>query len=89
MALAYDVAIGLCYLTEDDFENARIQADWRFASDAAKGDPNSNLADYIKTGKYGDLFLHEWAKKDEHAKMPPKIYDERDGGFFLKLGGRL
>jgi len=88
-ALAYDVAIGLCYLTEDDFENARIQADWRFASEVMKGDPNFKLADYINTGKYGDLFLHEWAKKDEHAKMPPKIYDERDGGFFLKLGGAL
>ena len=39
-ALAYDVAIGLCYLTEDDFENARLQADWRFASEVMKGDPN-------------------------------------------------
>jgi hypothetical protein len=88
-ALAYDVAIGLCYLTEGDFRNLRVQADWRFASDSRKGDPNFDLMDYINTGKHGDLFLPDWAKKDEHATMPGKIYDERDGGFFLKLGGVL
>ncbi|WP_322089555.1 hypothetical protein [Burkholderia sp. BCC1999] len=86
-ALAYDVAIGLCYLTEDDFSKLRVQADWRFASDSRKDDPNFDLMDYINTGKHGDLFLPDWAKKDEHATMPEKIYDERDGGFFLNLGG--
>ncbi|OXI73839.1 hypothetical protein CFB81_11275 [Burkholderia sp. AU28863] len=88
-ALAYDVAIGLCYLTEDDLTYLRTQADWRFASDSRKSDPNFNLMDYINTGKHGELFLPDWAKKDENAKMPGKIYDERDGGFFLKLGGVL
>ncbi|MDN7504565.1 hypothetical protein QZM43_17700 [Burkholderia orbicola] len=88
-ALAYDVAIGLCYLTEEDLTYLRTQADWRFASDSRKSDPNFNLMDYINTGKHGELFLPDWAKKDDNAKMPGKIYDERDGGFFMKLGGVL
>ncbi|MCA8088469.1 hypothetical protein [Burkholderia cenocepacia] len=88
-ALAYDVAIGLCYLTEEDLTYLRTQADWRFASDSRKSDPNFNLMDYINTGKHGELFLPDWAKKDDNAKMPGKIYDERDGGFFMKPGGVL
>ncbi|MBR8071385.1 hypothetical protein KDW23_19195 [Burkholderia cenocepacia] len=88
-ALAYDVAIGLCYLTEEDLTYLRTQADWRFASDSRKSDPSFNLMDYINTGKHGELFLPDWAKKDDNAKMPGKIYDERDGGFFMRLGGVL
>lgn len=45
--------------------------------------------DYINIGKYGDLFLFDWVKKDESVVMLGKIYDEWDGGFFMKLGGIL
>ncbi|MGS0892567.1 T6SS effector phospholipase Tle3 domain-containing protein [Burkholderia stagnalis] len=87
MALAYDVAIGLCYLTEDDFSDLRVLADWRFVKGLGESGSGSYLSEYISTGKCNDLFLHEWVKKDEYAKIPSKIYDERDGGFFLKFGG--
>ena len=88
-ALAYDVAIGLCYLTEMDFEEIRIQADWRFANSLGDEGQNGKMADYIITGKCEKLFLQDWVVKDDHAKMPSKIHDERDGGFFLRLGGNL
>lgn len=88
-ALAYDVAIGLCYLTEMDFEEIRIQADWRFANSLGDEGQNGKMAEYIITGKCEKLFLQDWVVKDDHAKMPSKIHDERDGGFFLRLGGNL
>ncbi|KVL10673.1 T6SS effector phospholipase Tle3 domain-containing protein [Burkholderia sp. MSMB1826] len=88
-ALAYDVAIGLCYLTETDLEEIRIQADWRFANGLGDEGQNGKMAEYIITGKCEKLFLQDWVVKDDHAKMPSKIHDERDGGFFLKLGGIL
>ncbi|WP_321930242.1 T6SS effector phospholipase Tle3 domain-containing protein [Burkholderia cenocepacia] len=88
-ALAYDIAIGLCYLTEGDFADLRKQADWRFLSGLVRDGQNELFAEYIKKGKYKDMFLHKWVKNDPVASMPEKIYDERDGGFFLRLGSVL
>ncbi|MBR7946105.1 T6SS effector phospholipase Tle3 domain-containing protein [Burkholderia cenocepacia] len=88
-ALAYDIAIGLCYLTEGDFADLRKQADWRFLSGLVRDGKNELFAEYIKKGKYKDIFLHKWVKNDPVASMPEKIYDERDGGFFLRLGSVL
>ncbi|MBN3569910.1 T6SS effector phospholipase Tle3 domain-containing protein [Burkholderia cenocepacia] len=88
-ALAYDIAIGLCYLTESDFADLRKQADWRFLSGLVRDGQNELFAEYIKKGKYKDMFLHKWVKNDPTASMPEKIYDERDGGFFLRLGSVL
>ncbi|HHV7524861.1 TPA: T6SS effector phospholipase Tle3 domain-containing protein [Burkholderia orbicola] len=88
-ALAYDIAIGLCYLTEGDFADLRKQADWRFLSGLVRDGQNELFAEYIKKGKYKDMFLHKWVKSDPIASMPEKIYDERDGGFFLRLGSVL
>ncbi|HGF4016277.1 MULTISPECIES: T6SS effector phospholipase Tle3 domain-containing protein [Burkholderia] len=88
-ALAYDIAIGLCYLTEGDFADLRKQADWRFLSGLVRDGKNELFAEYIKKGKYKDMFLHKWVKNDPVASMPEKIYDERDGGFFLRLGSVL
>ncbi|MCA8238926.1 T6SS effector phospholipase Tle3 domain-containing protein [Burkholderia cenocepacia] len=88
-ALAYDVAIGLCYLTEMDWQDLRIQADWRFANSLGDEGQNGKMAEYILTGKCDKSFLQDWVVKDVHAKMPSKIHDERDGGFFMKLGGIL
>ncbi|RQS85535.1 T6SS effector phospholipase Tle3 domain-containing protein [Burkholderia seminalis] len=88
-ALAYDIAIGLCYLTEGDFADIRKQADWRFLNGLVRDGQNELFAEYIKKGKYKDMFLHKWVKNDPVASMPEKIYDERDGGFFLRLGSVL
>ncbi|VWC04702.1 T6SS effector phospholipase Tle3 domain-containing protein [Burkholderia lata] len=88
-ALAYDVAIGICYLTEDDFYKLRIEADWRFVEGLGDSNPSQKFYEYLSYGKYHKLFLQDWVKVDKDAMMPSKIHDERDGGFFLKIGGIL
>ncbi|KAK0338928.1 hypothetical protein LTR94_036614, partial [Friedmanniomyces endolithicus] len=37
-ALAYDVAIGVCRITEQDLRKLRIAADWRLTPDEAKNE---------------------------------------------------
>jgi hypothetical protein len=50
--------------------------------------PNKKYSEYFVTGKMDNLFLAEWiAKPDGEASRPNKIIDEREGDFFLKLGG--
>jgi pimeloyl-ACP methyl ester carboxylesterase len=85
-ALAYDVAIGLCYLTDQDFSDLRKEADWRFLKGLPKNGQIEFFSEYIVKGKYKDMFLQDWVKEDPVASMPDKIHDERDGGFFLWLG---
>lgn len=86
-ALAYDVAIGVNYLTLEQMNELRIEADWRFGDGLDKDHPNKKYAQYFKLGVMGKKTpLHEWVKNDEDAKMPPGIVDEREGGMHLVLG---
>ncbi|WP_244137463.1 hypothetical protein [Burkholderia pyrrocinia] len=71
-ALAYDVAIGLCHLAESDFSNLRKEADWRLPSGLVRNGKNEYFAEYIKKGKYKDMFLQKWVKIDPIASMPKK-----------------
>ncbi|CAE6819864.1 T6SS effector phospholipase Tle3 domain-containing protein [Paraburkholderia aspalathi] len=88
-ALAYDVAVGLCYLSDADLHDLRLEADWRFVSGLSKDNPSVKFAEYFQYGKYQKVFLSDWVKTDADAKIPEKIHDQRDGGFFLKVGGYL
>ncbi len=85
-ALAYDVAIGVNYLTLEEMNKLRIEADWRFGEGLDKDHPNKKYADYFLAGKLDDKFLQEWVKKAEEVKMPPGIVDEREGNVHLMLG---
>ncbi|MFC0585749.1 DUF3274 domain-containing protein, partial [Ralstonia solanacearum] len=85
-ALAYDVAIGVNYLTLEQMNELRIEADWRFGTGLDKNHPNKKYSRYFFTGKLNDKFLQEWVKHDEEAQMPPGIVDEREGGMHLVLG---
>ncbi|MBJ9698598.1 T6SS effector phospholipase Tle3 domain-containing protein [Burkholderia cenocepacia] len=82
-ALAYDVAIGVCKLTPEDWKDLRIEADWRFGEGMDKSNPHRKYASYFSKGKMSGLFLSDWVKADADAHMPKKIQDERDGGMFL------
>lgn len=82
-ALAYDVAIGVCKLTPEDWKDLRIEADWRFGEGMDKSNPHRKYASYFSKGKMSGLFLSDWVKADADAHMPKKIQDERDGGWFL------
>jgi pimeloyl-ACP methyl ester carboxylesterase len=87
-ALAYDVAIGLCYLTPKQLSQLRIEADWRLGEGLKDENPNKKYTIYFATGKMNGEFLSDWiALKDSEARRPEKIADEREGEFFLKVGG--
>ncbi|RAP99767.1 hypothetical protein DPR02_35535, partial [Burkholderia cepacia] len=89
-ALAYDVAIGPCYLTPEQMKALRIEADWRMG----EGIPGSNSVrkyyKYFLGGLIDQLPMHEWIHvNDGEGNMPGKIADEREGQLFLKAGGPL
>ena len=78
-ATAYDVAIGECLLTDQDWQKLRVEADWSFAA-AMQRDPaqfkNALLGEYFLKGLMDGQDLHDWAKQGE-AAMPPKVINER------------
>jgi hypothetical protein len=86
MALAYDVAIGLCYLTPEQLIELRLEADWRFGAGLSDADPNRKYAEYFNKGTVGGHSAPLWVKSDAEAGRPQKIVDEREGQFYLKLG---
>ncbi|UOB58103.1 DUF3274 domain-containing protein [Burkholderia pyrrocinia] len=86
-ALAYDVAIGPCYLTSDQLYDLRIEADWRMGDGIERDSPNKKYSDYFSSGKIDDLPMHKWANAEgSEANMPDKIMDEREGQIYLKAG---
>ncbi|RQQ59244.1 hypothetical protein DF137_33940 [Burkholderia stagnalis] len=90
MALAYDVAVGVCHISPGDLDQLRIEADWRFGKYLDKGSKLKSYADYFLGGKMGDSFLQDWVKiKDGEGAMPEKIEDEREGQILLVVGGAL
>ncbi|OYO29869.1 DUF3274 domain-containing protein [Janthinobacterium sp. PC23-8] len=56
-ALAYDVAVGCCYLRDEDLRELRTMADWRFLDDFdGKKNMNLNLfIEYFSEGKINKL----------------------------------
>ncbi|AQQ44192.1 MULTISPECIES: T6SS effector phospholipase Tle3 domain-containing protein [Burkholderia] len=90
-ALAYDVAVGLCYLSPQDFAELRIEADWRFGSALPDIHPSKGYAQYFESGVMGKdgAPVHEWVKIAEEAKRPEKIVDERENELYLKIGGAV
>ena len=87
-ALAYDVAIGPCYLTEQQIRALRIEADWRMWESPPDGDPREKYFDYFLLGELDDLPMHEWIHLENgEGNMPDAIVDEREGAFYLKVGG--
>ncbi|VWB80222.1 T6SS effector phospholipase Tle3 domain-containing protein [Burkholderia lata] len=90
-ALAYDVAIGLCYLSSRDLTELRIEADWRFGVALPDKHPSKHYSNYFEAGVMGDADapVHEWVKDAEEAKRPEKIVDERENELYLKVGGAV
>ena len=85
--LAYDVAIGNCDIYEIHLRRFRILADWRFAVKLVDDNPWSNALEYFNAGKLGDLTPFEWTRQRMEGSMPEKIIDERQGSWYLGVGG--
>ncbi|VWB52452.1 T6SS effector phospholipase Tle3 domain-containing protein [Burkholderia lata] len=89
-ALAYDVAIGVCYLTPDQLYDLRIEADWRMFDGIPEGHPNKKYGKYFAKGAIYDLPMHEWVHAESsEGKMPDAITNEREDQFYLKVGGAI
>lgn len=89
-ALAYDVAIGPCYLTLEQMNALRIEADWRMGKGINKDNPNAKYSKYFSDGVLNELPLHKWVEeKNSEGAIPLKIVDEREGQFYLSVGGAV
>jgi len=76
-ALAYDVAIGVCRITEKDMRKLRIAADWRLTSDDVKTE-GQELYKYFKTGLIVDDSPLEWTSSPASpGRIPEKITNKR------------
>jgi len=75
-ALAYDVAIGVFRINQNDFFKLRISADWRFLKAITKTDPIANFDDYFRTGLLENKAITIWSKTGD-GSMPSKITDTR------------
>lgn len=77
-ATAYDVAVGVCRLTDEDWRDLRVEADWRYAAGLDKHHPHFYLAKYFEKGYMKkNQEMIEWAQEDEEAAMPRTIVDKR------------
>ncbi|RQS17499.1 DUF3274 domain-containing protein, partial [Burkholderia sp. Bp8992] len=89
-ALAYDVAIGVCYLTPEQMKALRIEADWRMEDGIPDDNPNKKYTEYFVRGKFDELPMHEWVHAESsEGNMPDTITDEREGQFYLNVGGAI
>ncbi|MBR7961094.1 hypothetical protein KDW41_11605 [Burkholderia vietnamiensis] len=89
-ALAYDVAVGRCYLTEKQLKLLRIEADWRMGEGIPDCHPNKQYAKYFASGAMDGMPMLEWVHAETSAgKMPAAIVDEREGQVYLKAGGAI
>ncbi|WP_412025340.1 hypothetical protein [Burkholderia cepacia] len=87
-ALAYDVAIGPCYLTPEQMKVLRIEADWRMGRGISDGSPGNKYFDYFARGDIDELPMHQWVHaENSEGRMPDSIADDREGRLYLKVGG--
>lgn len=86
-ALAYDVAIGVAYISPAQLLQLRILADWRLAakeSDLSK----EPIHAYHTKGTFLEVELHEWANQaNSEVRMPAKISSIRGNNSKQSLTG--
>lgn len=78
--LAYDVPVGLSRLTEEDWDELRVAADWQLGGELKKDHPLAKFGYYFEKGLWkGDKPLHEHPdfKYDAEHPLPTGITDER------------
>ena len=76
-ALAYDVAIGRCSISDKDMQTLRTAADWRYLDGLKRDDPNRAFSDYFRTGLHKGDPVAKWATASAEGTMPNKIVDQR------------
>ncbi|WP_300759840.1 hypothetical protein [Janthinobacterium sp.] len=77
-ALAYDVAVGVCTIRQEELRKLRVVADWCLLKRLDDTEDSKEFFEYYDKGKFKRVPLYEWANdKDSPAKKPQKIIDER------------
>jgi pimeloyl-ACP methyl ester carboxylesterase len=76
-ALAYDIPVGACHITNKDFGRLRKMADWRFLEGLDETNPIEAFASYFNLGKMGSKDVASWATTDSNARLPPKVLNKR------------
>lgn len=76
-ALAYDVAVGVCRIKQEDLVIMKRVADWRFLS--RRDQLNPIFFEYFNSGNVEDGPVSNWVKKqDSEGGIPSKILDQRE-----------
>lgn len=76
-ALAYDVAVGVCTIRQEELFTLRIAADWQLLKGLSVTDNNKEFFEYFNKGKFKSVSVFDWANaKDSVVKRPEKIVDE-------------
>ncbi|MGV7209916.1 hypothetical protein ACLB1G_18910 [Oxalobacteraceae bacterium A2-2] len=75
-ALAYDVAVGICTISQRDLLLLRKAADWRLLKDI-KLASHLPFFEHFDNGTIEKKPLHEWVVLNSEVKMPEKIADQR------------
>ncbi len=90
-ALAYDVAVGVSYISQEDLTQLRKAADWRLLSGLEKNDPHKIFEQHFVKGKFMGVLLSEWAHTSGRAgtdgSMPKTIIDEREFAWLPRAQG--
>lgn len=76
-ALAYDVAIGRCSISDADMGTLRKAADWRYLDGLNAEDSHKSFFEYFDTGLYKNVSVAEWATSSPEGSMPGRIIDQR------------
>ncbi|MEO6920635.1 MAG: hypothetical protein ABI171_16770, partial [Collimonas sp.] len=81
-ALAYDVAIGNCHISQMDLHKLRIVADWRFLKGLDDDNAHKVFEEYFLSGKFDRKSPYKWAQTKgsggTDGSIPDTITDERE-----------
>lgn len=76
-ALAYDIAVGICKIRQQDFFTLRTMADWRFLKQLEENELSNFHYEYFYRGLLGANSTTIWSQTGDGA-MPSKIINKRE-----------
>lgn len=77
-ALAYDVAVGVCRIKQDQLRKLRVAADWRLLKALDDSDSAKTFKEYFAKATRNKMTASVWVKESEEASLPEKIIDIRE-----------
>ena len=64
-ALAYDVAVGVCTIRQEELRTLRVAADWTLLQGLSATDNNKEFSEYFNKGKFKNVSVFEWANAND------------------------